>query len=411
MSPERYCNVRSWTEQLASRLSAEDQTVQSMADTSPTKWHRAHTTWFFETFILGPHDAGYKCFDPSFGYLFNSYYESLGERFPRPQRGLITRPGVEQVGAYRRHVDEAMVNYLRSGVRTDTGALVELGIHHEQQHQELLLMDIKHALSLNPSRPSYVTDELPPSSATPPAAGWLCLPGGIVDIGHHTGAFSFDNEMPRHQRLLRPFEIATGLVTCADWQAFIDDGGYQRPELWMSDGWACVRAERWSAPLYWDSGVNSASVFTLFGERHVRADEPVTHVSWYEADAYARWAGCRLPEEAEWELVAPDAGADRADSDVLSTYVHPIPSANNHLAQWYGQVWQWTASPYSPYPGFYPDPGGVGEYNGKFMVNQFVLRGGSCATPSGHARRTYRNFFAPSARWAFAGVRLARDLN
>ena len=410
MSADRYCEVRAWTERLAAPLSAEDQTVQSMPDVSPTKWHRAHTSWFFETFVLGT--AGvlgpgrdYTPFDPRFAFLFNSYYEQVGERFPRAQRGVVTRPGIAEVARYRRHVDGAMVEVLGRPLAPPVAALVELGLHHEQQHQELLLMDIKHVLSLNPAQPAYVASAA--ANAGPaPAAGWREQRGGIVDIGAEGPGFAFDNEYPRHQRVLRPFEIAAGLVTCGQWLEFMADGGYRRPDLWMSDGWGLVNSEGWAAPLYWDTtAAGEPAIFTLHGCRPVDPSEPVAHVSWYEADAFARWAGGRLPDEAEWEVAAP-APPTGAPEREPAEHCHPRPPAGGG---WYGQVWQWTASPYGPYPGFRPAAGAVGEYNGKFMVNQFALRGSSCATPPGHARRTYRNFFPPSARWPFTGLRVVRD--
>jgi len=401
ISADRYCEVRSWTEQLAAPLSPEDQTVQSMPDTSPTKWHRAHTSWFFETFVLATPELGYEPFDPRFAYLFNSYYEAVGDRYPRPQRGVISRPGVAEVGAYRRHVDGAMVELLGTGLDPSLHSLVDLGLHHEQQHQELVLMDIKHVLSLNPRLPPYL-DAPPRPEPRAEDRVWRSHDGGLVEVGHDGRGFAFDNESPRHQRVLRPFEIAPGLVTCGDWQDFIADGGYQRPELWMSDGWATVRAESWAAPLYWAGG----AVFTLHGRRPIDRSEPVCHVSWYEADAYARWAGARLPDEAEWEVSAP-APPESDRSGAPGAYCHP--GSRGGAGGWYSQVWQWTASPYGAYPGYRPSPGAVGEYNGKFMVNQYALRGSSCATPAGHARRTYRNFFPPSARWPFTGLRLVRD--
>jgi len=381
-----YRDVRSVTEALTQRLSPEDQTVQSMPDVSPTKWHRAHTTWFFETFVLQRFAAGYRPFDDTYGYLFNSYYETVGPRHVRAERGLVTRPGIGEVARYRTFVDDEMSALIYCGVPRSVDALVELGLHHEQQHQELVIMDIRHVLSCNPVRPVYGTLPWPGAAAGVP--GWAGFDGGIVEVGHDGAAFAFDNEGPRHKVFLEPFRIATDLVTNGRWREFIADGGYRRPQLWMSEGWAVAQAQGWSAPAYW---------FPQDGEWHVHGLEsvgpvddaaPVEHVSWYEADAFARWAGARLPTEAEWEVAAP----------------HPAdPSAPG----WYGAVWQWTSSPYTPYPGFVPPPGAVGEYNGKFMVNQQVLRGSCRATPPGHARRTYRNFFPPAARWAFSGVRLA----
>jgi ergothioneine biosynthesis protein EgtB len=394
-----YCTVRTLTERLAAPLGPEDQTVQSMPDTSPTKWHRAHTTWFFETFLLEPFRPGYAPHDPAFRFLFNSYYEAVGPRHARPQRGLLTRPGVAEIGRYRQHVDRAMADVLDGAppdpaAAGDLAALVELGLHHEQQHQELIVMDIQHVLSMNPLLPAYGALPWDGPAATGPSTGWLDHPGGIVEVGHGGDGFAFDNEGPRHQQLLRPFALADGLVTCGEWVEFIDDGGYRRPELWMSDGWAAVLANGWQAPEYWHDVDGAWQGFGLDGLRPLAPDAPVAHVSWYEADAYARWRGARLPLEAEWEVLAPaphqaDAGAGAGG--------------------WYGAVWQWTASPYAAYPGFRPAAGAVGEYNGKFMVNQLVLRGSCRATPPGHARRTYRNFFPPGSRWMFGGVRLAQD--
>ena len=381
-----FCAVRELTERLAAPLSAEDQTVQSMPDVSPTKWHRAHTTWFFETFVLGP---GYRPYDERYAYLFNSYYEVVGPRHARSERGLITRPGIAEIAAYRAHVDAAMRELLAGELAPETARLVELGLHHEQQHQELLVMDIQHVLSCNPLQPAY--GALPWSTPVPVAGDdWHEHPGGIVEVGHAGDGFAFDNEGPRHEVLLRPFRIAASLVTCREWLAFIDDGGYRRPELWMSDGWHTVKANAWEAPGYWHRDGDGWLRFGLDGLQPVDPAAPVLHVSWYEADAFARWAGCRLPTEAEWEAVAPEPGPGAAGG-------------------WYGWAWQWTASPDVAYPGYRPPAGAVGEYNGKFMVNQQVLRGSALATPPGHARRTYRNFFPPHSRWMFAGVRLATD--
>jgi len=389
-----YEGVRRLTELLAAPLSPEDQTVQSMADTSPTTWHRAHTTWFYETFLLDPSVPGYKAFHPGYGYLFNSYYEAVGPRQARPQRGLITRPGVAEVGEYRAQVDADMDDLVRRGLSDEIAPRLDLGLRHEQQHQELLVMDIKHVLSCNPLLPAYGPLPWTVADTAAPAAGWLPCEGGVVEIGHRGEGFAFDNEGPLHEVLLRPFEVAGCLVTCGQWQAFIDDGGYSRPELWMSDGWAAVQANGWEAPLYWIPAGGAWQVYSLAGLATPAPETPVLHVSWYEADAFARWAGARLPLEAEWEAVAPAPGPS---SD-------PTPEGG-----WYGSAWQWTSSAYTSYPGFQPAAGAVGEYNGKFMVNQHVLRGSCVATPPGHARRTYRNFFPPSARWAFSGVRLARD--
>jgi len=408
-----YRSVRRLTDELSALLSPEDQTAQSMPDVSPTKWHRAHVTWFFETFILETHDPRFRPFDPAYRMMFNSYYEGVGPKYPRAQRGVITRPGADEVGRYRSDVDERMVALLDGpvGVEPAVRSLVELGLHHEQQHQELLLMDIKHVLSLNPLAPTYrpsVVDE----AATTRHARWEEFDGGLVEIGDLGGGFVFDNESPRHRVHLEPFRIADRLVTAGEWLAFIDDGGYARPDLWLSDGWYAVQSERWDAPLYWQRDAASPtgwSMHTLSGTRPVVDGEPVCHVSYYEADAYARWAGARLPTEAEWELVAscPTLGlVESFDLDRL----HPAPVAPRPTAsveQLYGACWQWTASAYLPYPGFAPAAGAVGEYNGKFMSGQMVLRGSCAFTPPGHARSTYRNFFPPHARWPLTGVRLA----
>jgi ergothioneine biosynthesis protein EgtB len=395
-----YDDVRSLTEALAEPLSAEDQTVQSMPDVSPTKWHRAHTTWFFETFVLQPHLAGYRPFDERFGFLFNSYYETVGPRHERAERGLLSRPGAGEIGDYREHVDEAMRTLLSDRVAAPVEELIELGLHHEQQHQELLLMDAKHVLSVNPVRPPYHRESRQVAVVQEPT--WVGHPGGLVEIGADGRSFAFDNEHPRHRQWLEPFEIRTTPVTCGEWLDFMADDGYHRPELWLSEGWSTICANGWDAPLYWEA-LEGWMIFTLGGQRRVDPREPVCHVSYYEADAYARWAGARLPTEVEWEAAVGDApiAGGFLDLDVL----HPRPA---DAATLQGEVWCWTSSSYSPYPGFRPAPGAVGEYNGKFMVNQQVLRGGSCLTPAGHVRPTYRNFFPAPARWAMSGVRLAR---
>jgi ergothioneine biosynthesis protein EgtB len=379
---EHFLSVRRLTEQLAAPLSAEDQTVQSMPDASPTKWHLAHTTWFFETFVLGPHAPDYRPFDPAYDYLFNSYYEAVGPRHPRPQRGMITRPGVEEIMTYRRYVSKAMAELLQSG-NSGIEPIVELGLHHEQQHQELLLMDAKHLLAQNPLRPAY--QAMPARKPEVSALAWREFEGGLVEIGHDGAGFAFDNEGPRHRVWLEPFALATRPASCGEYLAFVADGGYQRPEFWLSAGWDCVSQREWRAPLYWEKDGDGWQVFTLAGMRPVDPAEPVCHVSGYEAAAFAKWAGKRLPREQEWET---GAGA----------------------VQGTGQVWEWTASPYVAYPGYREPAGAIGEYNGKFMANQMVLRGGCVDTPAGHMRTTYRNFFPPDARWMFGGFRLAEDL-
>ncbi|MGH6981838.1 MAG: ergothioneine biosynthesis protein EgtB [Stellaceae bacterium] len=388
----RYDEVRAYTETLAAPLSGEDQTVQSMPDVSPTKWHRAHITWFFENFLLVPNLPSYRVYDPAFGYLFNSYYETVGPRHPRPARGLLSRPGIEEIARYRAHVDAAMRRLILTVDETAWRALaplVELGLHHEQQHQELLLMDILHVFSQNALDPAYRAARAPAPEAPPLA--WAGIMGGLRDVGHDGNAFAFDNETPRHRVWLEPFRIASRLVTCGEYLAFIGDDGYRKPELWMSEGWTTVNALAWEAPLYWRHDGAGWSVFGLEGRKPVDPNEPVRHVSFYEADAYARWCGKRLPTEAEWETAAEECGAA--------------------LRQLAGEVWQWTASPYVAYPGFRPPAGAIGEYNGKFMSNQMVLRGGASITPDGHARSTYRNFFPPAARWCMGGIRLAEDMS
>lgn len=398
--------VRDQTEALASALSPEDQVVQSMPDVSPTKWHRAHTTWFFETFVLLPH--GHAPVEEYYGYLFNSYYEAVGERHPRPERGLITRPSVDDVADYRRRVDASMVELLEAdhSLGPDVVALVELGLHHEQQHQELLLMDIKHVLSHSPFAPEY-TPRPAPVSAAVPGLGWVGHPGGIVEVGHDGVGFHFDNEGPRHETLIHPHRIADRLVTNGEWLEFMADGGYRNPALWLSAGWQTVNAHHWEAPLYWSQGADGWSVHTLTGTRAIDPSEPVVHVSYFEADAFARWAGARLPTEFEWEVHAAMA---EPDGNLLPTgELHPRHATGSGLRQMFGDTWEWTSSAYAPHPGFAPAAGAVGEYNGKFMVDQQVLRGGSCVTPGGHVRASYRNFFPTHSRWMFSGVRLAAN--
>ena len=405
-----YQAVRDDTERLAAPLSAEDQMIQSMPDVSPTKWHRAHITWFFETFLLVPNLPGYEVFDAEFGYFFNSYYETVGERQPRHERGFLSRPSNDQVTAYRTHVDEAMVELIDTvvGDHEDLADLVRLGLHHEQQHQELLLMDIKHVLSKNAFRPTY--HPRPDVPSTPPGPHeWVGFEGGLVDIGHEGDDFHFDNEGPRHAVNVQPFELADRLVTCGDWMQFMADGGYHEPIHWLSEGWATITGENWDAPMYWEPSESGWVVQTLHGLQPVDPNEPVTHISYYEADAYARWAGARLPTEFEWEHAS--TGVELTGNLASSGLLHPLPvqsRSNGTPRQMIGDVWEWTSSSYAPYPGFETAPGAVGEYNGKFMVNQYVLRGGCCATPPGHIRATYRNFFPAHSRWVFSGLRLAR---
>jgi len=412
----RYDDVRAHSEALAAPLSPEDQTVQSMPDVSPTKWHRAHVTWFFETFVLADHEAGFAPFQDGYWFLFNSYYETVGPRYSRPDRGLISRPGAHEVGTYRRNVDSRvrdLVTSLDTGTLEKLTPVIELGFHHEQQHQELLLMDIKHVLSRNPLQPDYSGTPSPRSE--PDTLGWVDVEGGLVEIGHAGEGFRFDNEEPRHRVWLEPYRLADRLVTNGEWLEFMADNGYRRHELWLSDGWARVNAETWRAPFYWLELDGVWFEHTLHGTFPVNPGLPVSHVSFYEAEAFATWAGKRLPSEAEWEHAvvldgATTAGADLADANLAdSETFHPRAAgpSTGRLRQAYGDCWEWTSSAYHPYPGFHPAPGAIGEYNGKFMSNQMVLRGGCALTPEGHARATYRNFFPHAARWALSGVRLA----
>lgn len=408
---QEYALIRGASESLAEGLSPEDCTIQSMPDASPVKWHLAHTTWFFETFVLEPALAGYRIFHPYFRVLFNSYYNSVGDKHPRPERGMLSRPGFEEVLAYRGHVDAAMEGFLSSPTSTDARRreLIELGLNHEQQHQELVLTDLKHLLSRNPLLPAYREAPYRPGASLHSGLEWHRYPEGIRQIGREGDSFHFDNEGPRHRVFLNAYALADRLVTNGEYLRFIEDDGYRRPELWLSEGWENVRSLSWRAPLYWRKSEGGWRIFGLSGEHKLAANEPVCHVSYFEADAYARWAGARLPGEAEWESAAESV--DRTGNFLEDDIFHPVaaPSSTAGPRQLFGDVWEWTSSTYGPYPGYRPAPGAVGEYNGKFMCNQYVLRGGSCATPRSHIRSSYRNFFPASARWQFSGVRLARD--
>jgi len=400
----RYHEIRATTLKLAQPYSAEDQMLQSMPDASPVKWHLAHTTWFFETFILLVSAPGYKPFDPRFKHLFNSYYKQLGSHPYRGSRGLMSRPSLEQVYAYRKWVDDAMAEFIEQAPE-EALALIELGLNHEQQHQELILTDIKHALWSMPLRPQEASGLQAVSAAVPQE--WSEFDGGIYDIGHSGDGFAFDNEAPRHEVLLQPFQIASRQVTNAEYLEFMQDDGYRRPELWLSDGWDALCAHGWNSPMYWESHDGEWLEFSFQGMRQVDLAAPVCHVSYYEADAFARWRGARLPREEEWEVAVTRSDSTQPGEFQEGGSFHPQP-AKGRAPQWFGNVWEWTASPYVAYPGFQPAAGLIGEYNGKFMCNQFVLRGGSCATPGSHIRATYRNFFPPPARWQFMGIRLAK---
>lgn len=408
---KRYADVRAATLALAAPLSEADCSIQSMPDASPVKWHMAHTTWFFETFLLerfaaGP-DGSYALFDPSYRMLFNSYYESVGEQFPRPQRGLISRPGLKEVERYRGAVDESILQLLADpSLPQEALDLIELGMEHEQQHQELILTDLKHALSHHPSAPTYSTNAMRHASGVERAPrtgpGWQAFEEGVYEVGFGSRGFSFDNERPRHRVFLESFELASRPVLNRDWLDFIGDGGYRQPTLWLSDGWSVATEAGWTAPLYWRQRDGEWWTHTLGGLQPVRGDEPVCHISYYEADAFATWAEARLPTEAEWEVAA--ARCEVEGNFLESGRFHPDDSGG-----YFGNVWEWTASPYVAYPRYRKPAGALGEYNGKFMADQWVLRGGSCATPRSHIRATYRNFFPARARWQFSGFRLARD--
>ena len=409
---ERYSQTRNVTASLCKPLAIEDMVVQSMPDASPARWHLAHTTWFFETFVLARWESDYRPVSSDYQFLFNSYYNGVGEQFPRSRRGLLTRPTVAEVFAYRQAVDERVLRLLHKfddENKAEIARVIELGINHEEQHQELLLTDIKHMFSCNPLWPAYRSSPAKPTSPSRMPNTWFEHSGGLVQIGHEGETFAFDNERPRHTVYLQPFEVQRRLVTVGEFLEFMNDEGYSRPELWLSLGWSTSRDQKWSAPLYWIQQEGQWWQFSLDGLRPLNVDEPVCHVSYFEADAYARWSGARLPTEADWEHAA--INTNLRGSFLESGHLHPIPTNDepNNMLQMFGEVWQWTASPYTPYPGYAAPAGALGEYNGKFMCNQYVLRGGSCVTPESHIRPTYRNFFPPDTRWQFSGIRLARD--
>jgi ergothioneine biosynthesis protein EgtB len=401
-----YRDVRATTEALCRPLAVEDYVLQAMPDVSPTRWHLAHVSWFFETFLLEPSLPGYRAFDARYRVLFNSYYNTVGPQFSRPDRGHLSRPTVAEVYAYRARVDEAMTRLLEALDDDGVAALVELGLHHEQQHQELILTDIKFNLGVNPLRPPVHDARIPVGAATAPLE-WVDHEGGIAWIGHDGGGFSFDNEGPRHRHWLEPYRLASRLVTTAEFLAFIEAGGYRDWRWWTSEGWRLVQERGWQAPLYWERAEGAWQVYTLSGLVPLDPHAPVAHVSWFEADAYARWRGGRLPTEAEWEHAAAEIPVTGNFQESGIHHPVPAPAAGGGLQQLFGDAWEWTASAYAPYPGYRPLDGAASEYNGKFMVNQMVLRGGSCATPGAHVRPSYRNFFPPDARWQFSGIRLA----
>jgi ergothioneine biosynthesis protein EgtB len=410
---EFYRQVRRQSESLCAPLMVEDYVVQTMPDVSPPKWHLAHVSWFFETFVLTPYLRNYRQFDPRFHPLFNSYYQGIGAPFPRAQRGLLSRPSVAEVYRYRRYVDENMSELMKQpdnlSENPNICALILLGLHHEQQHQELLLTDIKHIFGNNPLAPIYSEEYYPDTPAAAVPLQWVPVRGGEAVVGHGGDGFCFDNELPSHSVLLNDFLLANRLVTNAEYLQFIVDGGYDNPLLWLADGWDAIRQHGWKAPMYWEKTGETWQIFTLEGQKPLVPDEPVCHVSYFEADAYATWAGRRLPTEEEWEHAA--GGAELTPGNYLeSGRFHPqAAQTGNGFVQLGGDVWEWTQSPYRPYPGYRPSAGAIGEYNGKFMCNQMVLRGGSCATPESHIRKSYRNFFYPHNRWQFMGIRLAQE--
>jgi ergothioneine biosynthesis protein EgtB len=425
LSPEQtpplsqFAEVRSTTVKLVSSLEPEDTGLQSMPDVSPPKWHLAHSTWFFEKFILQPYQTNYREFHKGFDYCFNSYYKTVGSHLPRSQRGSLSRPTLKEVLSYREYVEAALQSLILNSkpeILREVSPVLTLGIHHEQQHQELLLMDIQHILFSNPLRPRYhrVGFEVAPEEPLP--LRWFEYPDGLFEIGFAGSEFSFDNERPRHRIYLEPYCLASRLVTCGEFVAFIEDHGYERPELWLSDGWDRVESSGWNAPLYWEKKNGAWWHFTLAGWQKIQRNRPVSHISYYEADAFARWVGKRLPTEAEWEVAAAEISPEGnflESGDLQPLPPHPCPSPlvgeRGNMKQLFGDVWEWTASPYTPYPRFKANPGALGEYNGKFMCNQMVLRGGSCFTPADHIRATYRNFYPPHCRWQMAGFRLAGD--
>jgi len=403
----QFIEVRSQSLEICKPLAIEDHVVQSMPDTSPPKWHLAHVTWFFENFLLVPFLKGYRAFDPAYGHLFNSYYETVGKFFPRLQRGLLSRPTVEEIQSYRDYVDRHVQDLLDRAPQDlwpEIATRMSLGLNHEQQQQELLLTDIKHILAINPLRPVYRDCAAPTLEAVTRAPGWSAWPAGVYEIGHDGGGFAFDNEGPRHLVYVNAFRLAGQLVTNAEYLEFMDAGGYGNPALWLSQGWQSVQEKNWRAPLYWEAIDGAWWMMTLSGMRRVDGREPACHISYFEADAYARWRGKRLPTESEWEIVArtqPLAG-----NFVENGHLHPV-AAHDGATQTFGDTWEWTQSSYSPYPGYRPAADALGEYNGKFMSSQYVLRGGSCVSPTEHLRATYRNFFYPADRWQFTGIRLA----
>ncbi len=404
----RYARVRARTVQLAAPLSEEDCCVQSMPDASPVKWHLAHTTWFFETFVLKRYQQNFKPFHDAFEVIFNSYYNGIGGQHPRPQRGMLTRPRLAEIHAYRRDVDQRMQELLQvRGDDAELRILVVLGTHHEQQHQELILTDVKHLLSLNPLQPAYYAVQSRLSTAVD-AMKWIDFDEGMVEIGYGGNGFCFDNETPRHRQYLQPYSLASRLVTNGEYMEFVEEGGYKNPEYWLSEGWDWLQAHQLSAPLYWRNNGAGWQEFTIGGLAQLDPGLPVVHVAYFEADAYARWRHARLPTEAEWERAAITCKLQGNFGD--DNIFHPLSASGRGLLQMFGDVWEWTQSSYSPYPGFRPVAGALGEYNGKFMVNQYVLRGGSCMTPRDHIRSTYRNYFPAHARWQFSGIRLARDV-